>query len=422
MQESEIIEENKVLTRFIDIRQRTEKICSYLEKEDFVVQPIVDVSPPKWHLAHTSWFFETFLLKKYLNAYKEYNPNFGFLFNSYYESIGARTLRTHRGNLTRPTVDEVLAYRAYVNENMGILLQKSGEVDEEAFHTFLEIGLQHEQQHQELLMTDIKYILGHNPLFPPYRTLNVDFTHSEKSKEMVFKEIISGLYSIGAHIADFAWDNEKPQHTVYLKEYKMADRLVTNAEYLEFMQDGGYKNFSYWLSEGWDFINKEKISAPLYWHQIDGEWYYFTLNGLQKMDENAAVCHISFYEADAFATWKGKRLPTEQEWEVFAQQNQQEAANANFYEKELWQPTSAMEGNLQLAGDCWEWTYSSYQPYPGYNKAEGALGEYNGKFMINQMVLRGGSCVTPENHFRTTYRNFFHADKRWQFSGLRLAE
>ena len=374
-----------------DIRKRTEEICKPLKTEDYVVQPIVDVSPPKWHLGHTTWFFETFLLKPYLKGYKEFNKNYNYVFNSYYESVGARVIRTNRGNLSRPTVDEIYEYRRYVDTAMQELFNNYDLVQQ--LHKLLELGFNHEQQHQELLMTDIKFILGHNPLFPAYSS---ETKESGPPEEKGSINIPEGLYTIGFNGDGFCFDNELEQHKVFLHTFTISKRLVTNGEYLEFINDGGYKNFRYWHSEGWDWVKNQLSPAPLYWHLIDNEWCNYTLNGLKPIDQDAPLCHINFYEAHAFAEWKGKRLPTEFEWEI---------ASDNFN----W-------------GKRWEWTESAYLPFRGFKRAEGAIGEYNGKFMVNQMVLRGASEVTPEGHSRKTYRNFFHPHLQWQYTGIRLVD
>lgn len=372
------------------VRKHTENICQHLQTEDFVPQPVAFVSPPKWHLAHTTWFFEQFVLKEHLPDYKVFDDDFCFLFNSYYNFVGKRVFRADRGNITRPGVQEVLEYRAYVDMHMQILLQlKSEELKE-----LLELGLNHEQQHQELLLTDIKYILGNNPIFPVYNE-DLDWENDTNS-ETGFIQIGEGIYEIGHNSEGFSFDNEHGYHKVYLHEFEISKALVTNAEYLEFINFDGYKNFKYWLDEGWSWVTENQIEAPLYWHKIDGEWFHYTMNGLQKVNLEAVLTHISFYEASAFAEWKKMRLPTEFEWEI--------ASN-----KFNW-------------GKRWEWTNSAYLPYPNFKKPEGAIGEYNGKFMINQMVLRGSSCATSPNHSRKTYRNFFHADERWQFNSIRLAK
>jgi ergothioneine biosynthesis protein EgtB len=374
------------------VRAYTEHLCEPLETEDYIPQPTVDVSPPKWNIAHTTWFFEEMILKKFAPDYKEFDPNFGFLFNSYYNSIGDRTARDHRGDLSRPTVKQVFEYRKHVDETMRELLSAAA-ADEAADLVIL--GLNHEQQHQELFVTDLKYTLSVNPLFPAYREGYAP-EEANESGGASFIEFKEGIYEIGYDGDGFCFDNERSKHKVYLENFAISSQLVTNAEFLEFIDDGGYEDSLLWHSEGWDWVNREQVSSPLYWQKRDGEWFHFSLGGLRELSIEAPVCHVSFYEAAAFAEWKGMRLPTEFEWE---------AANEKFD----W-------------GKRWEWTNSAYLPYPGFKKAAGAVGEYNGKFMINQMVLRGASVATPEGHSRPTYRNFFHPQLRWQFTGIRLAK
>lgn len=405
--------------QYQQIRQLSEQICQPLEIEDYVIQTMPDVSPPKWHLAHITWFFETFLLTPYLPNYTVFHPQYGYLFNSYYEAIGERHPRPQRGLLSRPTVEEVYRYRAYVDEAMQQLIaEQAGHAEVEALIT---LGLHHEQQHQELLFTDLKHILATNPLHPAYCEMARLQSQAGSAQSENWLDYPGGLYSIGYAGEEFAFDNESPRHQVYLQDYYLAARLVTNGEYLEFMQAKGYETSEHWLSEGWATIRSQKWDAPLYWEQIDGEWWVMTLAGLQPLNLNEPVCHVSFFEADAFARWAGKRLPTEAEWEVAAASvpldgNLLNTGNLHPV------PAASMTRPDQLYGDVWEWTQSAYSPYPGFKPAEGAIGEYNGKFMCNQMVLRGGSCVTPGDHVRPTYRNFFPASARWQFSGIRLAQ
>ncbi|HSI68687.1 MAG TPA: ergothioneine biosynthesis protein EgtB [Gillisia sp.] len=387
-----MITKEALLQLFIETRKDTEKICSPLETEDYVVQPVVDVSPPKWHLGHTTWFFEEFVLKKYAEGYVLFDDNAAFVFNSYYESVGEKVVRTDRGNLSRPTVSWVYEYRKYVTEAVLEFFSQRKLTDE--IILVLEIGCHHEKQHQELLLTDIKYILGNNPLQPYY---SGDFLENEvDNNPQEWLKLEEGIYEAGHQGDDFSYDNELGLHKNYLQSFEISNKLVTNREYLQFMESGGYKDVLLWHAEGWDWIHNEKINAPFYWHRKSNEWHQYTLQGLKKIDPIAPLSHISYYEAFAYAQWKGYRLPTEFEWE---------AASNQFN----W-------------GQRWEWTESAYSPYPGFKTAEGALGEYNGKFMVNQKVLRGGSVATAKNHTRHTYRNFFHPHLRWQFTGLRLAK
>jgi len=382
---------NKHQAQYHAIRSHSEYICKPLQIEDYVAQPVQDVSPPKWHLAHTSWFFETFLLHKYIKNYRPFHPDYAFLFNSYYVAAGERMLRPNRGNMTRPTVEEIYKFRAYVDEHMMELL--SGDLNTEQLE-ILEIGFNHEQQHQELLQYDIKYILGHNPLFPVY---NLEFDEYLPQKtDSGFIEVTKGNYKIGFEGGGFSFDNEHAQHEVHLEGAAISKSLVTNGDYLAFIADKGYENHEYWHSDASAWLSETGINAPLYWHKQNGEWYYYTLKGLQRIDESAPLMHVSFYEAFAYAQWKDMRLPTEFEWEAAA-------------DKLKW-------------GKRWEHTASAYLPYPAYKRPRGALGEYNGKFMVNQMVLRGASVATSINHSRKTYRNFFHPHLQWQFNGIRLAK
>ncbi|UYZ59587.1 ergothioneine biosynthesis protein EgtB [Hymenobacter latericus] len=421
-----------VAERYAAVRAQTEALCRPLLPEDTVVQPIIDVSPPKWHLAHTTWFFETFLLKEHLPGYRVYHPQYAYLFNSYYNSLGSRVNRADRGTLSRPPLADVYAYRAYVDEHMQQLLAPYPTVADAPFAEVLELGLQHEQQHQELLVTDIKYILSTNPLAPSYwGEPNAVLPATVAAPAPAWLPVPGGLGTIGyqpeaGDPPGFCFDNELAAHAVYVEAFQMQNRLVTNAEYLQFVEAGGYRDFRYWLGEGWDLVQQQGWQAPLYWvEQPNGSWHRFTHHGLQPLDPAAPVTHVSFYEADAYAHWAGARLPTEQEWELAARHFAPDGGAAQFLESNRFDPTPVPASAdptqcHQLLGDCWEWTYSAYHPYPGYQKAPGALGEYNGKFMINQMVLRGGSCATPASHIRLSYRNFFHPDKRWQYTGIRL--
>ena len=411
-----------LLSQYQQVRQVSDRICQPLATEDYVIQSMADVSPPKWHLGHTTWFFETFLLLPHLPGYQVFHPQFGYLFNSYYEAVGARHPRADRGLLSRPTVAEVYAYREYVDKAMRVLIETIS--DHSELLSSIVLGLHHEQQHQELLLTDIKHILGTNPLHPIYQGSKKIDQKSQLYSSHKWLEYPGGLVSIGHQGNDFAFDNESPRHQTYLQEYKLADRLVTNGEYLEFIQAGGYQQAQYWLAEGWATVQSQQWQAPLYWEQIVGQWWVMTMGGLLPMDEHEPVCHVSFYEADAYASWRGSRLPTEAEWEIATvgiplEGNFLGGASSTGHD-DLLHPTPRTNSH-QFFGDVWEWTQSAYLPYPGFRVADGAIGEYNGKFMCNQMVLRGGSCVTSQTHIRSTYRNFFPTSTRWQFTGIRLA-
>lgn len=382
---------DSLLDFFLETRKRTETLCEPLEIEDYVVQPIIDVSPPKWHLGHSTWFFEQFILEPHATGYRVFDADFSFVFNSYYETVGKRVVRSDRGNLSRPSVQKVYEYRAYVTKAIKSLFQEKNDPE---LLNLLEIGIHHEKQHQELLLTDIKYILGNNPLLPVYSDTFKEHPVENHTQDWVSLE--EGVYDIGHNLDTFCYDNELGRHKVYLHAYSISNKLVTNQEYIDFITAGGYQKFDLWHAEGWDWVQQNGIESPLYWHRIDGNWQHYTLKGLQPIHPESPVTHISYFEAFAFAQWKGCRLPTEFEWE---------AAQQYF----PW-------------GNRWEWTESAYLPYPNYTKADGALGEYNGKFMVNQKVLRGGSVATPINHTRPTYRNFFQTDLRWQFTGLRLVK
>lgn len=381
----------KLLEKFKETRNYSVELCKPLEIEDYIPQPVDFASPPKWHLSHSTWFCEEMILKKYFKDYKIFNPHFSFLFNSYYHAIGERAIRTERGTNTRPTVEEVYEYRKHVDSHIGKLLEnnKNSELEE-----LIILGINHEQQHQELLITDLKHTFSYNPTHPVYK---IGFNLTAQENETAgWLKIPEGIYEIGFEGEGFHFDNEKGRHKVFLHDFEISKNLVTNGEFLEFMKDGGYENFKYWLDEAWNWVSENEIKSPLYWQKIAGKWHSYTLEGLKPIEPNHILTHISFYEAQAFAAWKGLRLPTEFEWEVAANQ-------VNW-------------------GKRWEWTYSAYLPYPNFKIAEGAVGEYNGKFMISQMVLRGSSSATPKGHERKTYRNFFHPKYRWQITGIRLAK
>ncbi|HUW05926.1 MAG TPA: ergothioneine biosynthesis protein EgtB [Williamwhitmania sp.] len=406
-----------LVNKFIATRELTLKLVEQLNPEDTVVQPIVDVSPPKWHLAHTTWFFENFILKKYRTNFKPYHPLYDYLFNSYYQSQGTRVARDMRGYHPRPLLKEIIAYRQTVDAQM-LELMRSGSISDELLE-LIELGINHEQQHQELLITDLKYIWGLSPLFPVYKELKNQ--ESPRSAPLSWLSINEGIYEIGELGTSFHFDNESPRHNTFLHRFEIASRPVNVGEYLDFMEDGGYKEWRHWLHEGWQWLNSNQIEAPLYWQRGDSTWLMYTLNGLRELNREEILTHISFYEADAFARWKGLRLPTEQEWEVAAGVYGSNDSSNNFLDNQLFHPSIVTQGNKAFLGEVWEWTNSAYLPYPKFKPWEGSVGEYNGKFMVNQMVLRGGSCATPKNHIRATYRNFFHPHLRWQFTGARLA-
>jgi ergothioneine biosynthesis protein EgtB len=410
--------------QYRQVRNATLALCATLSMEDYVVQSMPDASPAKWHLAHTTWFFEEFVLQQAREHYAFHDRNYRFLFNSYYNAVGPMHTRANRGLLSRPTVTEVLAYRERVDERMLELLEE-GLTEAHALTTTL--GLHHEQQHQELLLTDIKHLFACNPLLPAFARHTPQ--PARAAPVLSFRRFEGGLVDIGHAGTDFSFDNELPRHRVFLAPFELATRPVTNAEYLEFIRAGGYCNAALWLSDGWATVQREQWTRPIYW--ADSLHAEFTLNGgLRELDPHAPVCHLSCYEADAFARWAGARLPTEFEWEFASGAAADGPAAGNFVESRQWHPVAAATTTwptpqrsplLQMFGDVWEWTQSAYSPYPGYRPASGALGEYNGKFMVNQLVLRGGSCATPRSHIRPTYRNFFNPAARWQFSGARLA-
>ncbi len=414
-----VVPEAQTLTQqYLQVRAATVALCAPLAVEDYVVQSMPDASPAKWHLAHTSWFFEEFVLSQAGAAYQFHDKDFRFLFNSYYNAVGPMHTRSNRGLLSRPTVQQVLDYRTRIDERMSELLRGPSPLAPELAR-IITLGLHHEQQHQELILTDIKHLLSCNPLLPAY--VEQPAAQSRAPSPLTFRKFDGGLVEIGHTGTEFAFDNELPRHRVFLAPFALATRLVTNAEYLEFIRDDGYRNPAHWLSDGWATVQREGWTRPIYWaDSLDRE---FTLRGLVSLDPHTPVTHLSCYEADAFARWAGARLPTEFEWENAATVASVPTAG-NFVESRNWHPVAAPDvggSMLQMFGDVWEWTQSAYAPYPGYRTASGALGEYNGKFMVNQLVLRGGSCATPHSHIRPSYRNFFNPAARWQFSGVRLS-
>lgn len=411
-----------LVNRYYQVRQFSERLCQPLVTEDYVIQAMPDVSPPKWHLAHTSWFFETFILALASLGYRSPHASYAYLFNSYYVAAGERHCRPRRGLLSRPTVEEVYRYRAHVDDYMTAFLERLQGEQLERWSPVVELGLHHEQQHQELLLTDLKYNFGCNPLRPAYVTREFP-TDAPTVGPIRWIPLPEGVYWIGHDGQGFAFDNESPRHRNFVEPFELASRLITNGDYLAFMADGGYERPELWLSMGWDTVQREGWHAPLYWEQRDGTWWMMTLAGMHPVREAEPVCHVSYYEADAFARWSDARLPTEAEWEIAAMPL---AIRGNLVEAETFHPVPISEMDtgvspVQMFGDVWEWTQSHYSPYPGYTAPQGALGEYNGKFMANQFVLRGGSCATSVSHIRPTYRNFFPADARWQFMGIRLA-
>ena len=418
----ETVQAETLIRRYHEVRQFTHRLCEPLMTEDYVIQGMPDVSPPKWHLAHTSWFFETFILAVACPTYRPPDASYGYLFNSYYVTAGDRHCRPKRGLLSRPTVEEVYRYRTYVDQHMSAFLEGLHGEQLERWSRVVELGLHHEQQHQELILTDVKYNFSCNPLRPAYVNREMP-TGAPGVGPLRWGSFPEGVYWIGHHGGGFGFDNEFPRHRSFVEPFELASRLITNGEYLAFMADGGYGRPELWLSMGWDTVQREGWRAPLYWERRDGSWWMMTLAGMQPVREAEPVCHISYYEADAYARWAEARLPTETEWEVAAKPV---PITGNFVERQTFHPVPVTESETavplaQMFGDVWEWTQSHYSPYPGYIAPPGALGEYNGKFMANQFVLRGGSCATSISHIRATYRNFFPADARWQFIGIRLA-
>jgi ergothioneine biosynthesis protein EgtB len=401
--------------RYRDVRAQTEHLCGPLAIDDYQIQSVLETSPPKWHLAHVSWFFETFLLKPQLSGYLTFHPQFDHLFNSYYESLGSFHPRARRGLISRPTVEDIYRYRRHVDDAMLALVHSIPDVSWDAVASLVTLGLHHEQQHQELLLMDIKHNFAVNPLRPTYLAPSEPLSTSAPLRWI---ERAGGIAKIGHEGRGFAFDNETPRHAVLLRDHVLASRPVTNGEYLEFMAARGYVDPRHWLADGWTKLRENGWQAPLYWERRDDEWWYMTLGGFRPVNTAEPVCHVSFYEADAYARWLGKRLPLEEELETML-------ATApfagNFVESGLLHPCPGAEGDGQWYGDVWEWTRSSYSPYPGFAPLAGSLGEYNGKFMANQMVLRGGCCATPHSHMRESYRNFFYPHDRWPFSGIRLA-
>ena len=408
--------------RYQQVRRFSEEICKTLEPEDYVIQTMPEASPTKWHLAHTTWFFETFLLKQFLPDYKSRHPQYAFLFNSYYNAVGPFFSRPHRGLLSRPTVKEAFRYREDIDIRVSDLIESADEQLLAKLEPIIILGSHHEQQHQELMLTDIKHVFWQNPLRPVFREREQAQPPPVAAIEWLnFK---GGLHWVGHEGSEFSFDNEGPRHQTFVRSYSLASRLITNAEYLAFIEDGGYRRHELWLSLGWNTVKERGWDSPLYWEKREGKWFAMTLAGMTPLVPEEPVCHVSLFEADAYARWAGARLATEEEWEIASSDLPLEG---NFADNELFHvsvvnPSTSSSKLAQMFGDVWEWTRSSYSPYPGYSAAPGALGEYNGKFMCNQYVLRGGSCATSQSHIRRTYRNFFPPDAKWQFMGIRLAK
>ena len=419
---------DSLIADYQKVRKFSEQLCETLEIEDYVIQSMPDVSPTKWHLAHTTWFFETFLLNSIVPSYTSPHPQYAYLFNSYYNSVGQRHCRPKRGLISRPTVKETYTYRTYVDKYILNLLATCNEGQLAEITPILTLGLHHEQQHQELMVTDIKHVLSCNPLHPVYRSGRAQASSPQPMPAITWVTFPEGIAWIGHAGDSFCYDNEEPRHREFVHAFQLASRLVTNGEYLQFIEAGGYSDPLLWLSSGWLTVQQEAWEAPLYWEKQDGRWFSMTLSGFREVNMAEPVCHVSYYEADAYARWAGARLPTEAEWEIAAKDV---PIQGNFVEQGIYHPApltvaGSTQGTIpttltQMYGDVWEWTQSPYSPYPGYKPAPGAIGEYNGKFMCNQFVLRGGSCATSQTHIRATYRNFFPPDARWQFMGIRLA-
>jgi len=410
-----------ITERYHTVRQFSETLCEPLETEDYVVQTMESVSPTKWHLAHTSWFFETFVLRPHLDGYEPIDEQYAYLFNSYYIQAGERHCRDRRGYISRPTVAEVYAFRHHVDEHVDRLLTSVDAAQRRELAPLVELGIHHEQQHQELMLTDIKHVFSVNPLRPAYRDLQPPAR--TEVPELGWTAFEEGVYEVGYDGDGFHYDNETPRHKTYVQPFELANRLVTNGEFIAFIEDQGYQRPELWLSEGWSTVQERDWTEPFYWEQHDGQWYLYTLGGMREVNPGEPLTHITYFEAEAYARWAGARLPEEEEWEIAARS---QPMQGNFVDEGRYHPVPLAEDANpdelhQLYGDVWEWTRSTYSPYPGYKPLPGAIGEYNGKFMCGQFVLRGGSCATSHSHIRPTYRTFFHPDEAWQFTGFRLA-
>lgn len=416
---------DNLLEQFNTVRNCTESLAEVLSAEDQLLQSMPDASPTKWHLAHTTWFFETFILNEFLPHYEWFCKDYCHLFNSYYNSIGAQFTRSERGLISRPGLEQVLEYRHYVTEQITKLMSACSAHHMQQLSQLVELGCHHEQQHQELILTDIKHALSINPTYPVYQPV-VNMQCKTPIKALDFVAIPGDLVTIGAEDNHFCYDNELPQHKVFVDHFKLANRLVNNAEYLEFIESGAYQNPLIWLSDAWAWLQQNNITQPIYWHKKAGEWWQFTLHGLQALNMTEPVVHLSYYEAEAYASWSGKRLVSEFEWELAAKTHRVTGNLLASHRADSCLDSIDDLNNdapvTQMFGDAWEWTRSAYTPYPGYRPAAGAIGEYNGKFMSGQMVLKGGSSYTPQNHIRASYRNFFPPNARWQRTGIRLAE